>query len=273
MSKDSLGYSDAERANGPFAAYYDPDIKPVQAHVAEALRIGGQAHELLPPVSSAARMTDPGYGPMETGIARGPDGSLRISCLTEMPGVSPHMWDWWFGWHGSEARRYKLWHPKAHVNAKWADGRDDESYIGRTSLITEYLGSEKKKGAISFVRPATMGLNESKLTAQGEVAICARIGIPGTPLKVGWLLHHIRPLVGGCEMRSRMWMGGRNIAFGKRSGPFSTMLRLLLRPAAGTMLPKGDELLAHNAQEMAHLAGFLPGLYAEFGSGAEQDAS
>lgn len=265
MAKDCLGYSNDERANGPFSAFYNPEIGLLQPQVAEALSVGAQAHELLPPVSSAPRMTDPGYWPVETGMARGSDGSLRIYCLTDMPGVTPQMWDWWFGWHGCEARRYKLWHPLAHVEARWADGRKDEAYIGRTSLITEYLGSEKKKAAISFVRPSAMGIDEAKLDAGGEVAICARVGMPGTPLKAGWLLHHLRPVEGGCEMRSRMWMGGRNIALGKHPGPFSMALRVLLSPFAGALLPKANELLAHNAQEMAHLAGFLPRLYAEFG--------
>jgi hypothetical protein len=41
--------------------------------------------------------------------------------LTQMPKVTPAMWDWWFAWHGSEAQRYKLWHPRAHISSKWAD--------------------------------------------------------------------------------------------------------------------------------------------------------
>ncbi|MEL8055920.1 MAG: hypothetical protein AAGK66_07190 [Pseudomonadota bacterium] len=273
MSKRGLGYSAEELSNGPFAAYYNPDIAPVQDQVAEALMIGGQAHELLPPVEFAKHMTDPGYGPVETGIAYGPDSSLRIYCLTKMPGVTPQMWDWWFGWHGCEARRYKLWHPKAHIEAKWADGSDDDAYIGRTSLITEYLGSKKMRAAISFVRPTVLGIDEERLVAQGEVAICARLGMPGIPLKAGWLLHHLRPVEDGCEMRSRMWMGGRNIGFGNRPGAVGTLLSFILRPFAGVLLPKGNELLAHNAQEMAHLAGFLPQLYADFGPHQQTGAS
>ena len=276
MSDKQLGYSAEELASGPFRTYFAPEIMPVQKQVADALQVGGQATELFPPVSESYRMADAGYWAIETGYSRGSDGSLNVFCLTEMPGVSPYMWDWWFGWHGCEARRYKLWHPKAHISAQWADGRKDETYIGRTSLISEYLGSQKKKAAISFVAPSTMGLDETKLTEQGEVAICARIGLPCTPLKAGWLLHHLRPVDGGSEMRSRMWMGGKKVAFGSQPNPISPVLRVLLRPFSNVLLPDANEMLTHNAQEMAHLAGFLPKLYAEFGAntkGGEDEAS
>lgn len=273
MTTLSLGYSDAERETSPYSLFYKPELDPVQPQVAEALRIGGQAHELFPPVGEAGAMIEPGYWPVETGYTLAPDGAMRVFCLTKMPRVAPEMWDWWFGWHGCEAQRYKLWHPKAHVEAKWADGRCDWAYVGRTSLITEYLGSTLVKGAISFVRPSAMGFDEERLADQGEVAVCARIGVPGTPLKGGWLLHQLRPVEGGAEMRSRMWLGGENSALGDNPGPLARGFTRAIRPIAATMLPDPVELLAHNAQEMAHLAGFLPELYAAFGPNAQRNAS
>ena len=272
MHTRHLGYSERDLNTSPYAAFYSPDMDPLQDQVAEALLIGAQAPELLPPVSEAPRMQEPGYGPMETGYTRAPDLSIRVFCLTQMPRVSPQMWDWWFGWHGCEAQRYKLWHPKAHVEAKWADGQLDERYIGRTSLITEYLGPTLAKAAISFVRPSVLGLDEARLADDGEVAICARVGIPGTPLKGGWLLHQIRPVEGGSEMRSRMWFGGENSALGDSPSGLSSALMWLLRPATRLMLPDPAELLVHNAQEMAHLAGFLPELYKEFSPASKQSS-
>lgn len=261
----ALGYSDEELANGPFARFYDPNIDEMQPQVLEALAVGEQAHELFPTIDEAPSLLNEGYWPVETGFTRTPAGGMRVFCLTKMPRVQPQMWDWWFGWHGCEARRYKLWHPKAHIDARWADGRNDESYIGRSSLITEYIGSERKKASINFLRPADLGLDEEKLKAQGEFAVCAQIGMPGSPLKGGWLLHHLRPVEGGCEMRSRMWMGGENAALGKKPGMLSRAFVFALGPIARSLLPNPHELLVHNAQEMAHLAGFLPELYAEFG--------
>ncbi len=273
MSTLTLGYSQHDLDHSPYAKFYNPEIEPVQPQVAEALMVGGQAHELFPPVSEAGTMVEPGYWPVETGYTRAPDSSIRVFCLTEMPRVEPHMWDWWFGWHGCEAERYKLWHPKAHIEAKWADGRRDEAYVGRTSLITEYLGSQRVKGGISFVPPSSMGLDEARLAKQGEVAICARITVPGTPLKGGWLLHQLRPVDGGSEMRSRMWLGGENSALGDNPGLLARGLARAIRPLASGMLPDPVELLAHNAQEMAHLAGFLPELYAAFGPDAKRNAA
>ncbi|MBI1402776.1 MAG: hypothetical protein GC147_06155 [Porphyrobacter sp.] len=266
MMQGRLGYSPQELAQSPYARFYDPAIGPLQPQVAEALLIGPQAAELLPPVGAAPSLLEPGYWPVETGYARPADGSIRVFCFTTMPGVTPTMWDWWFGWHGCEAQRYKLWHPKAHIDARWADGRADESYLGRTSLITEYLGPRVVKGAIGFVRPAVMGLDEARLVAQGEVAICARVGVPGTALKGGWLLHHLRPVDGGSEMRSRMWMGGANTAIGENPGALARGVARAIRPVAGRMLPSPADLLVHNAQEMAHLAGFLPQLFEAFGA-------
>lgn len=273
MTQKHLGYSPEDLSSSPYAAFFNPDVKPVQDQVAEALMIGGQAQELFPTVSEAGRMADPGYWPVETGYTVAPDTAIRVFCLTHMPRVEPKMWDWWFGWHGCEALRYKLWHPKAHIEAKWADGRSDETYVGRTSLITEYLGSQCVQGGISFVPPSEMGLDEDRLSANGEVAICARIGIPGTPLKGGWLLHQLRPVESGCEMRSRMWLGGENAALGENPGLLAKGLVRAMRPIAKGMLPDPVELLAHNAQEMAHLAGFLPELYAEFGPANAGDKS
>ena len=267
MTPRLLGYTPEDRARSPFARFYDPEIAPLQPQVAEALLIGPQADQLFPPASAAATLTEPGYWPVETGYACPPDGSIRVFCLTHMPGVTPMMWDWWFGWHGCEAQRYKLWHPKAHIDARWADGGTEEHYIGRTSLITEYLGPRIVRGAIGFVRPAAMGLDEARLATQGELAICARVGIPGTAFKGGWLLHHLRTVPGGSEMRSRMWMGGQNMAIGDHPGAIRRGLARAIRPVAGGLLPAPADLLVHNAQEMAHLAGFLPQLFAAFGNG------
>ena len=111
-----------------------------------------------------------------------------------------------------------------------------------------------------------MGFNPDRLAAQGEVVICARVGVPGTALKGGWLLHQLRPVAGGSEMRSRMWMGGENTALGDNPGAIRRGLARAIRPVASKLLPAPADLLVHNAQEMAHLAGFLPQLFDEFGA-------
>ena len=122
------------------------------------------------------------------------DGGIQVSVRTDMPGVTPAMWSWWFGWHGCDSRRYKLWHPRAHVSAQWQDGADDgrrgeARYVGRTSLITEYIGSSTLAASIQFVdaldvRPAGRRCD--------VVPICARLGSSDVPVDAGWFVHHIR---------------------------------------------------------------------------------
>lgn len=60
----------------------------------------------------AASIVDEGYQQTENGYGILGDGSMQVSVRTDMPGVTPAMWAWWFGWHGSDTRRYKLWHPR-----------------------------------------------------------------------------------------------------------------------------------------------------------------
>jgi hypothetical protein len=110
-----------------------------------------------------------------------------------------------------------------------------------------------------------MGLNENQLKQQGEVAICARGGIAGTPMETGWLVHHLRPVDGGCEMRSRFWLGGNNVCargMDNRVGKLFGGIAARLNPLSAS---QGAELLVHCAQEMTHLAGILPRLYQSFG--------
>jgi DAPG hydrolase PhiG domain len=261
-----LGYSASELANSPYARFFKTDVPPLAAHVKEALLVGAQPCELFPDVKLAGLLLEPGYWPMETGYGIGPDGSVQVFVLTEMTGVTPAMWDWWFAWHGSEAQRYKLWHPSAHVHAVWADGRADlQHYVGRVSKVVEYVGPERLDLNIRFVSPASLGLDETRLQQQGEVAICAKGGMAGTPVETGWLVHHLRPVAGGCEMRSRFWLGGRHVQLRGGSGWMASLVARAAAYCNPMRAQQGAELLVHCAQEMSHLATLLPELYQEFG--------
>jgi hypothetical protein len=94
------------------------------------------------------------------------------------------------------------------------------------------------------------------------VFICARLGYTRWPLDFGWLVHHLRAVPGGAEMRSRFWMGGPHIQLRVPWLPvfFSKTLQKTV------CLPERQavELLTHCSEEMNHLARILPGLYAEF---------
>ena len=265
-----LGYSAKDLTDSPLARYFRPEMADLSPHAREAVLVGGQAHDLFPNVSEAARLQAPGYWPIETGYSVCPDGSARIFALTPMPGVKPAMWNWWFGWHGDEALKYKLWHPKAHVHVAWADGEGDLGrYIGRTSKVVEFVGAARLDLTIRFVTPASLGLDEAKLAADGEVAICARGGIAGAPVETGWLIHHLRPTAGGCEMRSRFWLGGSHIRPKGMNGAVGAALGAVAAKLSPLPLDQAGDLLVHCAQEMAHLAAILPDIYADFGPKAE----
>ncbi|MFZ4604742.1 MAG: DAPG hydrolase family protein [Caulobacter sp.] len=263
-----LGYSAADLARSPTARFFRPDMAPLSNDVREALAIGPVAHELLPPVARAGDLLDDGDWPVETGYTVAPDGSARVFVKTPMPGVTPAMWDWWFAWHGSHAERYKLWHPKAHVHVAWSDGRDDLThYIGRTSNVVEYVGAGRMGLTIRFVPPASLGLDEARLARDGAVAICARGGIAGTPVETGWLIHHVRPVPGGAEMRSRFWLGGENVRPRGMPGPVGAVLGRAASRLAPLPPAQAADLLVHCAQEMSHLATILPDLHAAFSTG------
>ncbi|MBS0470646.1 MAG: hypothetical protein JSR60_06210 [Proteobacteria bacterium] len=267
MSRLYLGFDAEERAQSPYARFFNPVMAPLPGHVLEALSKGPVAHELIMPFARAAELQDDGYAPVETGYTLAPDGSARIACLTHMPRVTPAMWHWWFAWHGSEAQRYKLWHPLAHVDVAWADGRGDTgTYLGRTSNIVEYVGAPRLNVGVRFVPPAEAGFDSRRLEEQGAVAIVGRCLMRDLNLEAGWLIHLIRPVPGGSEMRSRFWLGGPHInpigmtgAFGKALGGVAAKLRPFTAAQAA-------ELMIHDAQEMNHLAAFLPELHAAFGA-------
>ena len=114
-----LGMHDGELNDKPYSKFWNPRMAPLPEHAREALLVGALAAPLLPPLSDAPRLLQAGEQEVENGLGLRDDGTLHVAIRTDMPDVSPEMIDWWFGWHGSEAPRYKLWHPRAHVHARW----------------------------------------------------------------------------------------------------------------------------------------------------------
>jgi hypothetical protein len=268
-----LGMREGDLTGKPYADFWNPHMAPLPEHAKDALLHGPVAAELLPSLKDAPRLLLPGDLELENGFGFQSDGSLHVAIRTDMPLVSPAMVDWWFGWHGSEAQRYKLWHPRAHVHAQWetSDSRDlkgsqgRERYVGRVSFVDEYIGSQLSHVTITFIPPSELGLDEKALADPAQAtAVCAKISFADHPVEIGYLVHHIRRVSKkgweGSEMRSRFWMGGPYARV--RAGLFldqlvSQVARRVLAPKADT----GRELLVHCSQEMSHLAAFLPRLY------------
>jgi hypothetical protein len=198
-----------------------------------------------------------------------------------MPGVTGEMWDWWFGWHGTETARYKLWHPDAHYFSALGEDRsadrsltDRQRYVDNVSYVDEYLGHERSALSVRFFDPARFGFAPSR---PGETTIVARGGLSTAPVSFAWLIHQVRATDNGAEMRSRFIVNDFSVlplpahAVTSRAG--RAMTAAPLRVTAGRLLPAvaarkvsefGPVMVQHCAQEMNHLASFLPQLYEEF---------
>ena len=266
-----LGLLRTELSGRSYEPFFRWELDALPDSVEEALAHGPADPDSALPRADAARLLEAGYLPLETGYAEMPDGSVFVSALTQFPGASSEMIDWWFGWHGAETDRYKLWHPQAHLFTQWRfersddDGRTDrEKYVGNTSYVDEYVGPHIHRLAIQFREPGEFGLDVDAFPAAGVgTAVCARTGLNNRPADAGYLLHLIRETAEGCEMRSRFWVGEAHVRFLPQNNPIDRLLAT--RFARRRLLPRGmgRDLLIHCAEEMNHLASFLPELYAQ----------
>lgn len=209
-------------------------------------------------LQDASLLLDPAndYLPFEAGYAVNQDGMHHIAASTYMPNCTGAMVDWWFGYiHTTD--QYTLWHPLDHVFSDWEGPRNNDStYIGGSHLVHEYIGGHLAKLKINFRDPGEyFGDGWKAEFAEGgySTAVCGRVGNwePETNgvIWTGHLLHLIKEGEAGCTMRSRFWLGDNE---------------MLTTPEQRTaavppFLPKG--LCKHATEEMAILAGVLPGLY------------
>lgn len=256
-----VGYMESDKVV-PFARFYNEHVLPIPEKVEKCLTLSPYPAGSLPALADVTYLLSKNYQKIEIGFSLETDGSAHVAILTDMPNVLPKMWDWWFAWHGSQDNRYKLWHPKAHISARWEDGRTDIlAYVGRTSLIEEYIGKKLEKAAIHFIAPSDLGLQNT----ENEVFICARVGYSHIPINIGWLVHQVRKTNAGAEMRSRFWMGGKYIEV-RKTGFVAKTLSQLLPKFIGVSRFQASDLLRHCSEEMNHLAAILPTLYKEFGN-------
>lgn len=262
-----FGYRAADLAK-PYAKYMKPAVDPLPSAVADAIAAGPVPSSQVPPRRTlAAQIEREDHGPREIGYGRTSAGEIWVACLTDMPRVSPEMWDWWFAWHSRESARYKLWHPEAHAFAALRDDRagrgDDRSqYRGNVSYVDEVIGGRLDQLAIGFRHPGAFGIDAGRI--DGTV-IAGTVGTSLAPVNIGQVVHALRRTERGAEMRSRFYL---NVA-GVRSFDLDAFSCAVAR---GVALPRsatfdvafGAALLRHCGEEMNHLAQFLPELYDEF---------
>lgn len=249
----------------PDLSRYDLPMQPIPASAREALGRGITPHDFPGPDRAAAFLTTEHWR-LADGAYRAADGRALALCTTAMPGVTPAMIDWWFGWHMPESARYRLWHPQAHRASRCRFDRqgavrDRDRYIGNVSYVDELIGNSLRRLAIAFQEPARFGFES--LQGPEAVAICATTADRILHSTGGCLVHYVSAVAGGAEMRSAFWLGEASCDIPLVGGWLTPLIN---RPMVRRQVVNDTFLLAllrHCAEEMNHLPRFLPGLFHE----------
>jgi hypothetical protein len=235
---------------------------PVPARIERACAQGSVSVS-FPCVSQAAQVVACAHG-WEDAARRDTDGRVLVTCLTDMPGVTPAMIDWWFGWHLTHSERYRLWHPLDHVGCTVQEDRsacpiDRQRYIGNVSHVDEYIGGRLMKLSIAFRDPAEIGLGSVDASASTTIYGTTSDRVLGG--QGGHLVHHVLRQGQGSQMRSAFWLGD----IVHKHPWVQTLAASVLNTRAARQVLVPDRmavnLLRHCAEEMNHLAGILPALY------------
>jgi 2,4-diacetylphloroglucinol hydrolase len=262
----------------PYERFFDPRVE-LRAEIVETLTGGpiDRADVLGTSADELNRLLQPGYLPGETGYCALADGTAYAASLTHFPGCTAEMIEWWFWWHSVEAERYMLWFPHSHVYAL-AQKREvlsapglssRERYMGNTHRIREWHGSRRSDIYIRFIEPAEIGFDTERFPKSGIIAdACGIVSLQRPRVEIALMVHLCRETSDGFELRSRYWMGDRarlllpGIALdvGRVTSALGIKKRMLGERMA-------YEQLVHDQIEFTHLAGLLPAVHAEFGSG------
>ena len=125
-----------------------------------------------------------------------------------------------------------------------------ERYWDTTHDVYEDCGQGPQRIFINFRNPADIGFDPEKLKDFKGTIVCS-----GNEKAPTIMCHFMRPVEGGCELRSRFWMGW-HVVDGKPVKMIPDGVRL---PLDGV-----KSLLMHNIKEFNHLASILPEVYNEF---------
>lgn len=245
-----------KQKESPLYKYYELDIKPVpQEKIDAVMKMSFADNTDGLPIQEVNRLLDDGYLPDEFGLFGLPDGGTVFSNLTDMPGVTPEMFDWWFAWHGLDSMRYMIWDKDDHYYCQTQNVEQalDESlsmkerYWNTTHDIQEAIvdGGPAVPVRLTFVPPETVGFDPERLKTFKGAIVCT----PGPAI----MIHFVRPTPTGSELRTRFYSGYTSTPEGIVRLPDFRMNDFAARA-----------LLLHNIKEFTHLAEILPAVYAEF---------
>ena len=249
-----------EELKKPYAKYFDEPYPEVPSRVTEQM-----AEPLDPALALSIHnrndLLNPGYLPREVGWCVMPDGSGYIASLTQMPGVTLEMLEWWFAWHGIESLRYKIWDPNDHYLARVSPAhlkrRLDPTLSWRerswntSDFVLENVGEGTSALRISFRSPESFGFDMERFNAQRVTAICAHSGPPDWDVPRTTFIHFAREVEGGIELRTRFWLGWMIV------NKQAVRTDFAVDPARVRGLSK------HSPQEYHRLTKYLPQIFAE----------
>ncbi|MCF0229644.1 MAG: phloretin hydrolase [Parasporobacterium sp.] len=244
-----------EQKKSPLYKYIERPIAPCPEEVAKEIMQMNYDNQDGMAISDINKLFDDGYLPNEFGMYGCPDGGTMLANLTDMPGVDPVMFDWWFAWHGLDTMRYMIWDKDDHFYCQTQNVEQalDESlslkerYWNTTHEIKEGLfdGDEPRPVMLTFVPPEVVGFDPEKLKDFKGTIICT----PGPAI----MIHFLRPTANGSELRTRFFMGYQ-----------ATENGVIQIPDFPAIPEFGRMMLMHNVKEFTHLAKILPEVYNEF---------
>ena len=246
----------------PFAKYFYRPMTPAPQEIYELLDKGPIDPSLALNIKDRNELLNPGYLPCERGFCLMPDGTGFIAMLTEMPGVTMEMIEWWFVWHGLEDLRYSIWCPDDHLGIHVRDDglerRLDttlslkERNWNTTDVVYEDIGTGPMLLDISFMSPEDYGYDMSRFKEPNTLgAVSANLSISETKTPKVTFSHFVRAIEGGIEVRSRFWLGWR----------IQDKKPTIVDNKIPFELVKG--LAHHCPKEYSNLAAILPSVYAE----------
>lgn len=252
----------------PLAKYWYQRNKP-DSMVVEDLRSGPISPSEMLTWDNRLELSNPGYQKVENGWCLLEDGSGYVAVKTFFPNATAEMLDWWFVWaQKEEFIRYKIWYPGAHYSMAQTDTPDAPKYPngkeswGKSRFPVEDVGLGVSQIRLDFVPPSDFGfVKEPDSTS----IVCVKVGLANGLFKHTDMIHYVRPVKGGVEMRSRFWMARDLEAMSGGLGlvAFLADNKFVKNKALPADAPK--ELAFHCATEYSQLAGFLPEFYRLYG--------
>lgn len=261
-------YLTDEEKQHPLAKYWYSRSE-VNPQVLEALRNGPMEQSDVLKWEERSKLLEPGYSSAENGWRVMEDGSGYVAVRTFFPGATAEMLDWWFSWaQREEDIRYKIWYPGSHyamaeMATPGAPGfPKTKAYWGKSRFPVEDVGMGTARIRLDFVPPSVFGFDD---LPDDSTMLTVKVGVANGVFKHTDMVHYVRPVEGGVEMRSRFWMARELEPMSGGAGLAAFLASLIpKRLALPEKAPR--ELAFHCATEYSQLASFLPELYRLYGS-------